>query len=72
MGIPMKEVLRPKTKAAGETAVQMNFRLTEYLRWRIYRFAKQEKLKQSEAVRLIIQGFFDNEDGDDDWRSKMG
>jgi hypothetical protein len=72
MGIPMTEVTKPKTKGAGETAVQMNFRLTEYLRWRLYRFSKQEKIGQSEAVRRIIAGFFDSEDGDDDWRSKMG
>lgn len=72
MGIPQIEVTKPRTKGAGESAVQMNFRLTEQLRWRLYRFSKQEKIGQSEAVRRIITGFFDNEDGDDDWRSKMG
>jgi hypothetical protein len=71
MGIPMAQVTKPKTKAESESAVQMNFRLTEYLRWRIYRFAQQEKIGQSEAVRRIINGFFEREDGDEDWRSKM-
>ena len=69
-GAPMKEVTKPRTKAAADTKVQMNFRLTEYLRWKIYRHAKQQKIGQSEAVRRIVADFFEADDTESDWRAK--
>lgn len=70
MGIPMKDVTKPRSKSAGEVQVQVNLRLTEYLRWKLYRFAKQEKIGQSEAARRILTGFFSEDDSEGDWRAK--
>jgi len=70
MGIPMKDVTKPRSKSAGEVQVQVNMRLTEYLRWKLYRYAKQEKIGQSNAVRFILSKFFSEDDSEGDWRGK--
>ena len=66
----IKEVTKPRTKAASATKVQVNLRLTEYLRWKLYRYAKQQKIGQSESVRRILSDFFEAEDTESDWRAK--
>ena len=66
----MKEVTKPRSKAAEEVAVQMNFRLNEYLRWKIYRYAKQEKIGQSAAIKRILTQFFEEDRSEGDWRAK--
>lgn len=66
----MKEVTKPRGQSQGEAPVQVNLRLTEYLRWKIYRFAKANKIGQSDVGRYIFTKFFAEDDSEGDWREK--
>lgn len=69
-GAPILAITKPRTEAASKTKVQVNLRLTEYLRWKLYRYTKQQKIGQSEAVRRILSDFFETEDTESDWRAQ--
>lgn len=66
----MKEVTKPRGKAQGEAPVQVNLRLTEKLRWKIYRYAKAHKIGQSDVARLVFTKFFEEDENEGDWRAK--
>ncbi len=66
----MRDVTKPRGKSQGEAPVQVNFRLTEYLRWKIYRYARANKIGQSDVGRLVFTKFFAEDDGEDDWKAR--
>lgn len=66
----MLNVTKPRNRSQGESAVQVNVRLTEYLRWKIYRYAKANKIGQSDVARMIFTKFFEEDDNESDWREK--
>lgn len=70
MGAPMLNVTKPRGESQGKSAVQVNFRLTEYLRWKIYRYAKSHEIGQSDVARLVFTKFFAEEATEQDWRAK--
>ncbi len=69
-GAAILAVTKPRTKSAGDEKVQVNLRLTAWIRWKLYRYSKEHRIGQSEAARRVLTEFFTDDDVESDWRSK--